>query len=150
MLPPRLRSQPVPLYCYRILAHLRQVIVQLQAEPEFRRAAKGLCKPYCHLWRNSSLPVDQVVQCLARHAEALGGFRDGQAEGLDTLVPNKLAWVGRVLHGHNSLLMVIDQVNIVCAGLVESKRDPPVSADRDGPDSLLISLELVEAVSWNA
>jgi hypothetical protein len=39
--------------------------------------------------------------------------------------------------------MVVDQVNIMGVALFESKRDPPVSADRDGPGSLLVSLELV-------
>src|ERR1035438_2696510 len=96
MLPPRLRGQLVPLYCNRVPAHLRKVIVQLQTEPEFRCAAKGFREPYRHLWRNSSLPVDQIVQCLARHAEALGGFRDRKAEGVDALVSNKLAWGKRL------------------------------------------------------
>src|SRR5665647_494011 len=87
----KLLGQLVPFNLYGILAHLCKVVVQLETEPEFRSAAEGLCKPHCHLRRNSSLPIDEIVQRLARHSEAFGGFGDRQAEWFDALVPDKQA-----------------------------------------------------------
>src|SRR5450759_2564011 len=69
-----------------------------------------------------------IVQRLARHSEAFSGFGDRQAEWFDALVPDKQAGVRRVFHGHNSLLMVVDQVHIMGVARFESERDPPVSA----------------------
>lgn len=48
-----------------VLAGLRDVVGNLQAQPRLRVATKRLVQPNCHVGGNAALAVDQIVERLA-------------------------------------------------------------------------------------
>jgi hypothetical protein len=57
-----------------------------------------------HLRGQRRLAVDEIGQRRAAHTENSGGLGDGEIERLKDAVPDDLADMRRVLHGHYSLL----------------------------------------------
>lgn len=58
-----------------LVAHLRQVIIELHAEPCFRAAAERLGEAHRHFGRNAALAIDQLTQrhpCDAKRLSASG------------------------------------------------------------------------------
>jgi hypothetical protein len=72
----------------------------LYASPSFGAAAERFGKPHRHLWRNSTLAVEQIVKSLPRDSQHLGTLSDGQPKWLKAIVPDGQAGMRGVLHCH--------------------------------------------------
>jgi len=47
-----------------VLHRLREIVVHLQTEPDFRTAAERFVETDCHIRRDAALPIHEVVQRL--------------------------------------------------------------------------------------
>jgi hypothetical protein len=77
----------------RSLGGLNEVVVELEAKPNFKAAAKRLGQPDGHIRRNARPPVDEIVKRLPRHAQMLGRIGDGEPKRLDALLSDNPAWM---------------------------------------------------------
>jgi len=78
-------------------AHLRQVVIDLQAQPEIGVAADRLLQAQGHFRRDPTLAVDDAVELLAGHAKALGDIGNREAK-LGNLIPDPDARMRGVLY----------------------------------------------------
>jgi hypothetical protein len=79
--------------------------------------------------------VQKIGERGAAHFQNLRRPRHAEAEGFNNFGFNQVARMGRVLHGHFGLLVVVDQVNIAgdVGPFVVAENQPPVSRDRQAP-----------------
>jgi hypothetical protein len=69
-----LRDYSLHLDFASVFLCLREVVFHLHAKPDVRAAARSLGKSDGHFWGNSGLPVDKIIEGLARDSKALGRF----------------------------------------------------------------------------
>ena len=72
---------------------LRQIVVHLQLQPAFRRAAKGLRQTHGHFRRDAGMPIEQQRQRLAADAQPGRGLGDCQIQRFEVQVTDDLAGV---------------------------------------------------------
>jgi hypothetical protein len=78
---------------------------------------------------------------------------DREAEGLNALLKDEFARVGRILHlhfrGHPQILsVVVDVVNILGVAVGKSENDAPIRANSDSPTTSERALEGMEPEAW--
>src|SRR5579864_7262394 len=125
---------------------LRHIVRKLHAEKVVHVRAERLFYAQGHLRRERGLAVEKVREGSSANLQNLRRLRDVEAEGLDDLGSDQVARMGRVLHGHCGLLVVVDQVHI--AGgvrlFVVAENQAPVSSDGQAPESFQTALERVQ------
>ena len=119
----------------RVCSRFRHVVGELHSEEVIHVRAEGLFDTQGHFRRQRSLTVQKVGERGATHLQNLRRLRHAETEGFNDLRSNQVARMGRFLHGHCGLLVVIDQINV--AGrvhlFVEAENKPPVSRDCQAP-----------------
>jgi len=126
-----------------------KVVVHLHAQPGIRGAAESLLQSDGHFRSDARFAINKVIQSLAAHTENLGSGSDGKSERYQAIVPDNPPRMHGIFHGHeySPFLMVVNQVDVASAVIFETENNPPVGAHRDGPVSLPIAFELVQAVA---
>lgn len=114
---------------------LREIVGYLQPEPSFRTAAERLVEADCHLRRDTTFAVHQVVQGLAGCPQDSRRFGYRQSERLNAVVTNERPGWGGFFIGIAvaPALMVIDQVNIGDFAFRKAESDRQESGT-DGPE----------------
>ncbi len=100
-----------------------QIIVELQAKPKARRAAKGFFEAHCHLWGYPRLAVDKTRQRRTSYAKRLSAIRYIDAQLVEA-IPDKVARVIGVLHRHETLRYTVGKFLSTVAG------HPRIAIDR--------------------
>lgn len=88
------RRKPFHLNAIGPLLDFPQVILHLQSEPCFRRAAEGFGESHRHFRRYAAVAVEQFGQRLAGHAQPLRRCRDRQPQGREAFFADDFAGVG--------------------------------------------------------
>ena len=138
------------------LQRLRQVVGHLQPQPHVGGAAEGFGEAEGHFGGDACGAVHELAQGLAADAEGLGPFSDAEAGGLEAVDPDREARMGWVVHGaeggvgglgHWGFLVVVGELDLVGAAVLEAEDDAPVGADGDGPEAGAVAGEAVQAVA---
>ena len=76
-------------------------------------------------------------------------FGNAQPKRDQAVLPNAVAGMRRTVHRHIavSFLVVVNQVNIVDIAIVKAEYDPPVTGNRDTPNSLQSTFQRVKTVT---
>src|SRR5580704_14332738 len=101
----RLRFASHPVGKLFLVSGLPQVVGRLVAQPGQRRAPAGLLQSERHVGGNSVTAIDELGHGLTGHAETQGGFGHRKLEGLETILADDFARMGRVEHLHNGSLL---------------------------------------------
>jgi hypothetical protein len=96
-LPPR---DPFDFDLAFVPAGLREIVGHLQPQPSFRATAERLVEADRHLWRNTALAVNKVIEGLPRDPQNVRGLGNCQIERFDAVVPDREPRMGRVFHRH--------------------------------------------------
>jgi hypothetical protein len=123
-------------------------VVHLHPEPSSCTAADAALQAHGHLGGDAALAIYDAVKLLARDSKPLGGLRDREAKRFDIIL-DQTARMGRILHRHGVLLLVIvSQINVKRVTILKAKNDPPVGTHDDRPNALKIANEKMKAKTW--
>ncbi len=93
--------------------------------------------------------MHDLINAAGRDAEALRQPVLSQAERRQKVLPQYLTRVhrGQALYGHRTLLMVIDNLDVVSIATFPAKTDPPLVVDANAMLPYSITCQLLEAVA---
>jgi hypothetical protein len=113
-------------------ACLRRVIACLHFQEQVHIDTEGFFEPQSHISRNRRFAVNHIRQGGATHTKGGGGFAHGKTQSADNIFPDDFAGMGRVLHKHCSiLLMIIFKVHIGYSVTFNAEGQPPVGRHGD-------------------
>ena len=93
------------------LLGMPQVIAGLHVHPQVGTGIQGNGQPHRHLRTNPGMFVDKLGKRLTGYTETLGSLGNGNTQRLDPLSSQDTARVGRIMHSHHCLLMMINVIN---------------------------------------
>nr|CRH05222.1 protein of unknown function [Candidatus Magnetococcus massalia] len=134
-----------------VLADLPEVMSRLHLQPACSTwRTKSLLKTHRKLSPYGRLTVADIRQGLAAYFQMFGSVLNGDIERLKDILVQDLPRMGRIIHAHGSTsLVVVLIINNLELIIIENAEDhTPVGLHDDTPDSLALTLELMQAVAW--
>lgn len=118
------------------LLDVPEVVFSLMAQPAFRTGAiftQPEMQAQGHFCTNAGFAVQDAGEGYARDAELLRGSADADAQFGQDVVADKRAGMGRVVHTHGLLLVVVLIVHDFGMAVFKPEGDAPIPANLHAP-----------------
>lgn len=83
------------------------IVSCLHLQEQIHADSEGFLQMQSHLRGDRGFSIGYFGQGCAPDSENFRRAGQGKAEGTDNILPDDLAWMGRILHRHDSSLLVI-------------------------------------------
>lgn len=110
-----------------------QVVLELSAQPALRRRIECDGKADRHFRADTGSTVQDRRKRLPTNPERLGSCGDRHPERVEEQITQNLAWMGRIVHRHGSVIVLV--IDVESIAIDEPESDTPVTtyAHRPGP-----------------
>lgn len=140
----RIPSGSQLLYPNLCLPQLPKVIGSLVRKPAFWRGAQSLCQPHCHFGGECTAAINYLRQRLPAHSQGLGCRGNTDTHRVQPQALQNFTGMGRVMHLHESLSIIVLVVDALGITANEAESDPPICLNRDRPNAFSRALKLMQ------
>src|SRR5450759_4069712 len=122
------------LYPNLQLPQLPQVIRSLMRKPAFWRGAKGPRQAHRHFGGECAAAIYDLRQRLPAYTQSLGGLGNADPHRVQPQALENLTGMGRVMHLHESLSMIVLVVDNLGVTVHKAESDAPVCLNCHRPN----------------